>query len=198
MATIADRFGGVILVTLLGGIPLGALAVVLLARRRVAAGWGSRWAWRSSAAEVGLAVGTLPWIWMITTPTSGEGGLQLVPFRDLAGVVGGQDTVVQVVGNLLVFAALGFCLPIRFRLAPPAAVFIVVALTAAGLSAILETLQFALQLGRVASIDDVIVNALGAALSSLLSMRWWRARSAEDATVGPGSSRRGSVGSRSR
>ncbi|MET0991802.1 MAG: hypothetical protein ABWX66_05350 [Lacisediminihabitans sp.] len=93
MTTIADRFGGVILVALLGGIPLGVLAVVLLARRRAAGGWGSRWAWRSSAAEVGLVVGTLPWIWMITTPTSGEGGLQLVPFRDLAGVVGGRHVV---------------------------------------------------------------------------------------------------------
>jgi len=182
MATIGDRFGVVILVTVLLGIPLGALALVWLARRRMSAGWRSPWAWRATSAEIGILVGTVPWIWMIMTPTTGDGGVQLVPFRDLARVLGGQDTIVQVVGNLLVFAALGFFLPIRFRLAPPAAVFFVVALIAAGLSAILEALQFALQLGRVASIDDVLVNALGAAIASLLSMRWWRARSAEKST----------------
>jgi len=197
MATIGDRFGVVILVTVLLGIPLGALALVWLARRRMSAGWRSPWAWRATSAEIGILVGTVPWIWMIMTPTTGDGGVQLVPFRDLARVLGGQDTIVQVVGNLLVFAALGFFLPIRFRLAPPAAVFFVVALIAAGLSAILEALQFALQLGRVASIDDVLVNALGAAIASLLSMRWWRAQSAEKST-GPQIDPRGTVGSRRR
>jgi len=74
------------------------------------------------------------------------------------------------------FAALGFCLPVRFRLARPGLVVIVVAPVAAALSAILETLQFVLHLGRVASIDDVLVNAFGAVLASLLSIRWWRSR----------------------
>ena len=197
MATIGDRFGVVILVTVLLGIPLGALALVWLARRRMSAGWRSPWAWRATSAEIGILVGTVPWIWMIMTPTTGDGGVQLVPFRDLARVLGGQDTIVQVVGNLLVFAALGFFLPIRVRLAPPAAVFFVVALIAAGLSAILEALQFALQLGRVASIDDVLVNALGAAIASLLSTRWWRARSAEK-SAGSQIDPRGTVGSRRR
>jgi len=176
MASVADRFGGVILITLLVGVPLGVLAVMLLARHRRARGWASPWAWRASVAEVGLVVGTLPWIWMIMTPTDGAGGLQLVPFHDLARVLGGQDTIVQVVGNLLVFAELGFFLPIRFGLGRPGKVVLMVVLIAAGLSAILETLQFALHLGRIASVDDVIVNALGAALASLLSTRWWRSR----------------------
>jgi glycopeptide antibiotics resistance protein len=52
----------------------------------------------------------------------------------------------------------------------------VVALVAAGLSVVVEVLQFVLQLGRVSSVDDVLINALGAALASLLSVRWWRAR----------------------
>ena len=53
---------------------------------------------------------------------------------------------------------------------------LVVALVAAGLSVVVEVLQLALQLGRVSSVDDVLINALGAALASLLSVRWWCTR----------------------
>lgn len=39
MSSIADRYGAVIVVTLVVGVPLGALAVALLVRRRRRAGW---------------------------------------------------------------------------------------------------------------------------------------------------------------
>ncbi len=176
MSTIADRYGLVILITLLVGVPLGALAVGLLVRARRRAGWSRSWAWRASISEVGMLVGTAPWLWMILTPTGGAGGLQLVPLRDLLDVVRGGDTLVQLAGNLLAFAAVGFFLPIRLRLAPARWVPAVVGLVGAGLSVVVEALQFVLPLGRVSSVDDVIVNALGAALASLLSVRWWRSR----------------------
>lgn len=64
----------------------------------------------------------------------------------------------------------------RLRLARAPWVPAVVALVAAGLSVVVEGLQWVLQLGRVSSIDDVLINALGAAFASLLSVRWWRAR----------------------
>lgn len=181
MTSIGERYGTVILVALFVGVPAGILVVIWMARRRIAAGWNPSWAWRASVSEVGIVVGTAPWVWMIMTPTPGAGGIQLVPFRDLAAVLTGDDTLVQLVGNLLVFAALGFFLPIRLRLAPPGAVVFVVAGIAAALSIVLEELQFALQLGRVSSIDDVILNALGAGLAALLSMHWWRSRSARSA-----------------
>ncbi|MEN9621172.1 MAG: hypothetical protein RL499_1365 [Actinomycetota bacterium] len=176
MSSIAERYGAVILVTLLVGVPLGALAIALLVRARVRSGWSRSWAWRASISEVGMLVGTAPWLWMILTPTSGVGGLQLVPLRDLLDVLRGGDTLVQLVGNLLAFAAVGFFLPMRLRLARAPWVPAVVALVAAGLSVVVEVLQFVLQLGRVSSVDDVLINALGAALASLLSVRWWRAR----------------------
>ncbi len=128
-----------------------------------------------------MIVGTAPWLWMILTPTGGAGGLQLVPLRDLLDVLRGGDTLVQLVGNLLAFAAIGFFLPMRLRLARAPWVPLVVALVVAGLSVIVEALQFVLRLGRVSSIDDVLINAVGAALASLLSVRWWRAR--RDATT---------------
>lgn len=171
-----QQYGGVILTTVLLGLPLGALVAVLVSRRRIRAGWEPSWARRASVAEVAVVVGTLPWVWMILTPTAGAGGLQLVPLRDLLAVLRGDDTVVQVVGNLLAFAALGFFLPIRFRMGGTAWVPATVGLVAAAASILVETLQLLLPLGRVASVDDVLLNAAGATLASLLSARWWRAR----------------------
>jgi len=177
IASAWGRYGAVVLVTVLVLLPLGAVVAVAAARWRTAHGWERSWARRASTAEAAAVVGTLPWLWMILSPSSGEGGIQLVPFHDLDTVLAGGDAVVQVIGNLLVFAALGFFLPVRFRLARrAAAVPGVVALIAAGLSVMCETLQFVLQLGRVSSVDDVLLNAAGAVAACLLSRPWWRAR----------------------
>lgn len=179
-----ESYGTVIVVTVFAGLPLGVLAAVVLARRRIRAGWEPSWARRATVAEVGAIVGTLPWVWMILTPTAGAGGIQLVPLRDLLAVLRGDDIVVQLVGNLLAFAALGFFLPIRFRMDGTGWVPATVALAAACASLFVEALQFLLPLGRVASVDDVLLNAAGAMLAALLSARWWRARFRP--TPGPG------------
>lgn len=47
----------------------------------------------------------------------------------------------------------------------------------------IETAQWALGLGRVCSIDDVLLNTLGAVPAALLSLRWWRTRSGEPVTA---------------
>lgn len=98
-----------------------------------------------------------------------------MPLRDLADLLTGPPAtaVVQVVGNLLVFAALGFFAPVR--LAALAGVGRLFLLGAAG-SVLVESLQYALDLGRVSSADDVLLNATGAALAGLLSRRWWARR----------------------
>jgi glycopeptide antibiotics resistance protein len=163
-------------VTALLGLPLAALVIFWLVRRRTRRGWSPSWAWRATVAEVGIVVGTVPWVWMIMTPLSGSRALQLIPLHDLQAVLRGDDSVVQVVGNLLAFAALGFFLPIRFRLADAARVPGVVALVVASLSLIFELLQFTLRLGRVSSVDDILLNTVGAVLAALASARWWRSR----------------------
>ena len=162
-----DTENGVVLMTLIG-LPLAVLVAWGLAARRRAAGVGS--AWRTSLAEVGMVYGTAPWVWMtIMMPGSGAGivpaRVSLVPLRDLVtmGPVG-------IIGNLLVFAALGFFAPIRF--ATLASVPRLLALGAFG-SILIETAQYALQLDRVSSVDDVLVNAVGAGLAGLLSRPWW-------------------------
>lgn len=63
-----DAFNGVVLMTLVA-LPLAALVVWALARRRRAAGVPS--AWRMSLAEVGMVHGTVPFIWMTMMPGPG-------------------------------------------------------------------------------------------------------------------------------
>ncbi|MER5892681.1 VanZ family protein [Streptomyces sp. NPDC001876] len=164
-----DTFNGVVLMTLVA-LPLSALVVWVLARRRGAAGVPS--AWRRSVAEVGMVHGTVPFLWLTMMPGGGAGivpaRVSLVPLRDLVtmGPLG-------IVGNLLVFASLGFFAPIRFTAL--ASLPRVLAL-GAGCSALVETAQYVLDLDRVSSVDDVLVNAAGAVLAALASRRWWRTR----------------------
>ncbi|WP_307831337.1 VanZ family protein [Nucisporomicrobium flavum] len=164
-----DTENGVLLMMLLG-LPVAGLVVWALAtaRRRRAGGAGT--AWRLSLAEVGMVYGTVPFVWITMMPGPGAGvvpgRVSLVPLRDLAtmGPLG-------IAGNLLIFAALGFFAPMRFALV--ASVPRVLAL-GAGCSVLVEVAQYVLQLDRVSSVDDVLVNAAGAALAGLASRRWWR------------------------
>ncbi|MEV1067078.1 VanZ family protein [Streptomyces sp. NPDC050263] len=162
-----DTFNGVVLMTLVA-LPLAVLVAWASACRRRAAGVSS--AWRLSLAEVGMVHGTVPFVWMTMMPGGGAGvvpaRVSLVPLRDLVtmGPLG-------IVGNLLVFASLGFFAPMRF--AALASVPRILAL-GAGCSALVETAQYVLRLDRVSSVDDVLVNATGAVLAALASRRWWR------------------------
>jgi hypothetical protein len=160
-----DTFNGVVLVSL-AALPLSALVVWALARRRHAAGVTS--AWRTSLAEVGMVHGTVPFLWLTMMPGAGTvpGRVSLVPLRDLLtmGSLG-------IIGNLLVFAALGCFAPMRY--AALASLPRILAL-GVGCSVLVEAAQYVLRLDRVSSVDDVLVNAVGAVLAALASRRWWR------------------------
>lgn len=157
-------FNGVALITV-AALPLAVSAVWVLARRRRSNGGTS--AWWMSLAEVGIVYGTVPWVWIIMLPGDEDGAVvSLVPLRDLLVMAPGQ-----IVGNLLVFAALGFFAPLRF--AALASVPRMLAL-GAGCSVLVETAQYVLRLDRVSSVDDVLLNATGAGLAALASRSWWR------------------------
>lgn len=162
-----DTFNGVVLMTLVT-LPLAVLVAWASARLRRASGVAS--AWRMSLAEVGMVHGTVPFVWMTMMPGAEPGTaparVSLVPLRDLVTMGPGG-----IVGNLLVFAALGFFAPIRF--ASLASVPRILAL-GASCSVLVETAQYVLRLDRVSSVDDVLVNAAGTALAALASRRWWR------------------------
>lgn len=168
-------FRGVVLITI-AVLPLAALTVWMLARRRIGTGTPPAWAWRRSLAEVGIGYGTVPWVWMILLPGgagSAPGRVSLIPLHDLLAILaaGPVRATVQIVGNLLVFAALGFFTPVRF--AALASIPRILALAAA-CSVLVEVAQYVLQLHRVSSIDDVLLNTAGAGLFALASRRWWR------------------------
>lgn len=173
-------WGGVLVATVVA-LPAAALAVGALAWWRVRRGAARGWAWRASGAEVGMVAGTAPWVWMILTPTAsagaGEHRVALVPVRDLAAVLAGEpgEALTQVGGNVLVLAALGFLLPVRIRFGRGVAgVLGRVSMLAAGVSVLVEMLQYALDLGRVSSVDDVLLNTAGALLAAACSYPWWR------------------------
>jgi glycopeptide antibiotics resistance protein len=167
---LVGTFTGVVLITVVV-LPLAVLAVWVLARRRSASGW------RMALAEVGTVYGTVPWVWMIMLPggRDGEGSVRvsLVPLRDLCSILaeGPVTAMGQIGGNLLVFAALGFFVPLRF--AGMASIPRVLVL-GAGCSLLVETAQYVLRLDRVSSVDDVLLNAAGAGLAAWASRRWWR------------------------
>ncbi|MEU0413387.1 VanZ family protein [Streptomyces griseorubiginosus] len=159
-------FTGVVLLTV-AALPLAVLAA--WARRRRLAGAGAARAGRTAVAEVGIVYGTVPPVWLILLPGDEDGAVvNLVPLRDLFTMDAGQ-----IVGNLLVFAALGFLAPLRFTAL--ASVRRILAL-GAGCSVLVETAQYVLQLDRVSSVDDVLLNTAGAGLAALASRPWWHGR----------------------
>ncbi|SEG98410.1 VanZ like family protein [Nonomuraea solani] len=172
MARTWELWGNVIIAGTFA-LPLALLAILLLFRRRTRAGHPAPL--RTSIADVGIAAGTAPWIWMILTPSDGPTGVGLVPFADLADLLDApwEAALVQVGGNLLVFAALGALLPVRSRAMSSIAR---VAAVAAAFSVLAEALQFALRLGRFSSVDDVVLNTAGAAIFALVTRRWWADR----------------------
>lgn len=151
-------------------LPLSFLVVCALVVRRRSRGATTGWAWRSSLADVGIVHGTVPWVWMTLLPGSHAGAvpgrLSLVPLQDML-VMG----LFGIVGNLLVLAAMGFFVPMR--VASLASLPRILAL-AAGCSVLIEVAQYVLQLDRVSSVDDVLLNTAGAGLAAMASRRWWR------------------------
>jgi len=165
------RWTPVVVISVLA-IPGAIAAARMLIRHRVRSGVTPSHALRTAVTEVGMIAGTVPWLWMILTPLPEPRHLHLIPLVDLWNQFQHPVAVFfQVVGNLLVFSAFGFLAPVRWRVGPQWVLAVV-----ATASVVVEALQWFLNLGRVTSVDDVIVNAAGAGLASLASRRWWATR----------------------
>jgi glycopeptide antibiotics resistance protein len=94
------------------------------------------------------------------------GGLvNLIPFATIVRCTrrGGEPFIVNILGNLAAFVPVGFLVP----LLRPSASFWLVFLCGASLSFAIEALQFA-SARRVADVDDVTLNALGALIGLAL------------------------------
>ncbi|MCH7232795.1 VanZ family protein [Glycomyces sp. L485] len=161
-------------------LPLAGAVAWLLAGWRIRKGARPRAAWRDSIAEVALVFGSMPLLFLGLTSREGPVAVQLVPFVDLADLAVAEPRVIveQLAGNLLVFAAAGFFGPIRFRIGLGT-----IALGAALACTALEAVQWGFLTGRVVSVDDAMLNTLGAVLAALASRRWWRILSPQAAEM---------------
>ncbi|MEV0027669.1 VanZ family protein [Nocardia sp. NPDC050793] len=167
MRLVWDAWGHVLMVWACA-VPALVAAIVSMTRWRVRHGLTPELALRYTAAEVGLVAGTLPWVWMILTPVAAEGAVSAVPLRDLVATISDSPSsaVVQIGANTLLFVPLGFFLPLRF---PQFAGVARMTALGAAVSATLEIAQYVFDLGRVSSVDDVLMNAAGAGLGALLA-----------------------------
>lgn len=180
-----QRWGDVFIVTGLA-IPAGIAAVILLARWRIRRRVPESQSWQRSWAEFGIVFGTLPWTWM-SFASAGEGvrGTILIPVLDLVKQIqyNPEFAFFQISSNLVFMLPFGALAPLRW---PSLASLPRVTLVAAAYSGSIEFLQYALSLGRVSSLDDVLVNTVGALLGACLTMRWWRITSSYGNAAGPG------------
>ncbi|HEX6869884.1 MAG TPA: VanZ family protein, partial [Micromonosporaceae bacterium] len=151
------------------------IAVAGMVRFRVGRGWTTRPAWARSVAEVGMVVGTVPWLimglWPIELPP-GVSQRHLWPLTDVAAELSASpgNAIVQIVANLLVFFALGLLAPVRFAALAGSGRLLALGLAS---SLALEISQQAFSTGRVFSVDDILLNGVGCMIGGLVSRRWW-------------------------
>ncbi|WP_025274780.1 VanZ family protein [Haloglycomyces albus] len=150
------------------GLLCGAILVMAWRRARTDR---SRRPWAIAAWDIAACVVTLPLVVMALTPTDAPAVvLYTVPFTDMTNLGTQWDYVaVQIGGNLVLFAVLTAALLVRFPLRPVHALLIGFTLSLA-----IETVQYVSSNGRVASIDDLMLNSLGAYFGCFLSYRYWR------------------------
>ena len=164
-----------VLKPLLPLIPLGlaAVAIVTLAlgSLRIKRGRPKREAFTTALLDV-LVGASLLAVLVLTLPPSIEArrSIELIPFRQSFH---DSTRTAETVANILLFVPLGIFTPARWATLDRWRSVLVGAL---GFSVTIEAAQFLLKLGRQASITDVVLNTVGAALgySLLLAWRWAR------------------------
>lgn len=148
-----------ILATVLAVAVLLTHLPALRARRQV--GGRMLWLWVTLCWVSGVLLVTLyPQVWGVEPARTAS----LVPFASFSGGLGlGGSVLVEVIANCLMFSMGGFLLGLatdRIR---------VIVAACAGLALFVEACQYALALGRVASLDDVLWAVAGCLLGAALA-----------------------------
>ncbi|WP_411072308.1 VanZ family protein [Streptomyces sp. cmx-4-25] len=169
--------------------------------------------WRAPTAGAGAGGGRIVFgvvallalvPFLLVTLTHGygtENRISAVPFREILDASAHSDVdlsdvrAVNLIGNVLLLvpfgAAAAFLWAGRRRV-------LKTALAGAAFSLIVEVAQYALSLGRVSSVDDVLLNTAGAALGAFLVRRRTRRTRSRRLTLPRHSGARGETGSRGR
>lgn len=115
-----------------------------------------------------LAAACTTAVYVVTLlPMAAQGSvINLVPLSTFASLADpSATTVVQLVGNFLLLAWVGILMPALVRRPWPAARVALLALVA---SLGIEVLQYVSQSGRASTVDDVLLNTLGAYAGAVL------------------------------
>ncbi|MEV7286377.1 VanZ family protein [Streptomyces sp. NPDC093252] len=179
MSRVLSLYADELAVALFFGVPL-SITVAWLVHRFVMGrtpGPGMR---RLAVLDGLLAASVLPFLCATLSRGYGSGRtLSVVPFGELSTAFGtaqvafSEVTLVNVGGNMALLFLFGALLPVRSRRCRG---FARVAAVAALMSLCVEGAQYLLALGRVGSVDDVLLNVAGALIGALASRPWWSAR----------------------
>ena len=165
-----DALGGL----LFGVVALAALGLSILRRRH-----GDVASPRLPAGiALACSIGAILMVTLTPAPRA-ENELQLAPLIHLGGRTSATttDVLANIGGNTLLFVPLGAALcflGLRIR---------TTILVAGGLAALVEVAQLLVP-GRTTSVDDLLLNTLGALLGHLLVGAWLRSRPPSEARTG--------------
>lgn len=169
MVQYARMYGGLAIV--IGALALSAILIVALA-----GAWASRGGRRPSFSPLRGALWVLAATCACATyvitlfPFNGWGSeISLMPFATLVQMVSDPTatTVLQLLGNVLLLSWVGLLLP---ALAARAQSIAMITLAGAGISVLIETLQYVTSSGRVTTVDDVILNTVGVLVGALIGV----------------------------
>ncbi|WP_253769002.1 VanZ family protein [Goodfellowiella coeruleoviolacea] len=127
-------------------------------------------AYWTSGLDILIALFTLPVLYLVFVPIpGGVNNISLVPGSEVAKAFtySSEAAVMQILGNLVLLTPLGFLVPLRTaRMRSLTRVI----LGAALVSIAIEILQAVLGIGRISTVDDVILNTIGAFVGALLAL----------------------------
>ncbi|WP_340686269.1 VanZ family protein [Amycolatopsis coloradensis] len=171
MGELLRAFGGMIPLTIIA-IPYALLGWPLLAahrRRRRADPFSAS---ATAAVDMTLALACFLVLCLVTMPVTGaqDSRLNLEPGTDLRLALSDSANLWQALGNVLMLSPLGALLPVRSRRLRSLGR---IALGALAVSVLVEGTQYLIQVGRVTSADDILLNTLGAVAGAALSKRLW-------------------------
>lgn len=177
LSTLSRSFGNLLPILVLSVLLLASLAVFLLHRSRRRA--GRRRPLTRSLLDVALPSWALVVLYLtvlVPIPLGDRAArtLDLTPAETVNLFLAPSTTGwAQALGNLVLLVPLGAMIPLRFAAfrttgQVAAVVFLI--------SLVIELLQLVFPLGRVTSVDDLLLNTAGGTVGALLTRRWWPAR----------------------
>ncbi|MET8830544.1 VanZ family protein [Streptomyces sp. NPDC004610] len=176
MGRVLSFYADELAVALILGVPL-SITVAWLVHRFVMRRTPGPRIRRLAVLDGLLAASVLPFLYATLSRGYGSGRtLSVIPFGELstsfgtAQVAFSEVTLVNVGGNMALLFLFGALLPVRSRRCRG---LWRVAAVAALLSLGVEGTQYVWAVGRVTSVDDVLVNVAGALIGALVSRPWW-------------------------